>query len=314
MYVTDWHRMPFGTIHSFTKMYMKALIYGQGLTNVEEYPYIEQVLESLKSHEVDISIYHPCAVTLKKYMDIKSYPTVKHYEDVENAGFDLMITLGGDGTILKAITLIRQLNIPILGINLGRLGFLASVEKKIIPNAIKSLMKKDYSILRRTILNVESNISIFRDFPYGLNDFTINRRDTSSMITIHVYVDDELLNSYWADGLIVSTPTGSTGYSLSCDGPIVLPDSKAFIITPVAPHNLNVRPIVLPDYHTIKINVEGRINSFMCTLDSRYETITSNHQIMLKKGDFEVSFIQLKGQSFMKTLGNKLHWGKDKRN
>ncbi|MEZ4910656.1 MAG: NAD kinase [Saprospiraceae bacterium] len=293
---------------------MKTLIFGQGLSNVDEYPYIEQVLESLKSYDVDVSIYQPCAQTLKKHIDIKPYSTVKNFADVEKAGFDLMITLGGDGTILKAITLIRHLNIPILGINLGRLGFLASVEKKIIPNAIKSLMKKDFTILKRTILNVESNLPMFQDFPYGLNDFTINRRDTSSMITIHVFVDDELLNSYWADGLIVSTPTGSTGYSLSCDGPIVLPDSKAFIITPVAPHNLNVRPIVLPDNHIIKIHVEGRINSFMCTLDSRYETITSNHQIILKKGDFDVSFIQLKGQSFMKTLGNKLHWGKDKRN
>ncbi|MCB0660152.1 MAG: NAD kinase [Saprospiraceae bacterium] len=293
---------------------MNVLIYGQGINSPEEYIYVDQVFKALKGDQVEIIVFKPYIESLRMYDENLEYKTVSDFADVKKSNIDLMITLGGDGTILKAVTLIHDLNIPILGINLGRLGFLASVEKKIISTAIKQVMKKDYTILRRSMLQIESNIPIFQEFPYGLNDFTINRRDTSSMITVHVFVDDELLNSYWADGLIVSTPTGSTGYALSCGGPIVLPDSKTFIITPVAPHNLNVRPIVLPDYHAIKIQVEGRSESFMCTLDSRYETISAQHQIILRKGSFDVSFIQLKGQTFMKTLGNKLHWGKDKRN
>ena len=222
--------------------------------------------------------------------------------------------MGGDGTILHAITLVKDSGIPILGINLGRLGFLASVEKKIIKKALNQLFKKEYTIASRSLLGLTCNLPIFEDFPFALNDFTLNKRDTSSMITIHTYIDGVLLNSYWADGIIISTPTGSTGYSLSCGGPIIFPDSTTLVITPVAPHNLNVRPIVIPDFHTISLRVEGRTDSFMSTLDSRYETITSEHRIEITKGHFRINFIQLKGQTFMKTIGEKLMWGLDKRN
>ena len=236
------------------------------------------------------------------------------YEVIKNEHPDFVLTMGGDGTILHAVTMVRDTGIPILGINLGRLGFLASVEKKIIRRAIQYLFKKEYTIVSRSLLGLSSNIPVFEDFPFALNDFTLNKRDTSSMITIHMFIDNVLLNSYWADGIIISTPTGSTGYSLSCGGPIIFPDSKTLIITPVAPHNLNVRPIVIPDFHKISLKVEGRTDSFMSTLDSRYETITKDHRIEITKGHFRINFVQLKGHSFMKTISEKLLWGIDKRN
>lgn len=294
---------------------MEVAIYGYKIKDVSEYAFVVSLFESLADFGIKTFIYRSFQKELKKFGDdYNNLSSFETHKELEATKADLVITLGGDGTILKAITIIKNLPIPIMGINLGRMGFLASVEKKIIKRAINQLVKKEYTIISRAILGLKCNLPLFGNFPFALNDFTLNKRDTSSMITIHTYVDDVLLNSYWADGIIISTPTGSTGYSLSCGGPIIFPDAQNFVITPVAPHNLNVRPIVIPDNKKISLKVEGRTDSFMCTLDSRYETITSGHMIEIIKGDFAINFIQLKGQGFMKTLSEKLLWGLDKRN
>ena len=294
---------------------MKILIYGHKIKDEDEVLYFRQLLEALTESGIDQFIFGPLKTELShRGINVDHVSELSTYEEIKNEHPDFVLTMGGDGTILHAVTMVRDTGIPILGINLGRLGFLASVEKKIIRRAIQYLFKKEYTIVSRSLLGLSSNIPVFEDFPFALNDFTLNKRDTSSMITIHMFIDNVLLNSYWADGIIISTPTGSTGYSLSCGGPIIFPDSKTFIITPVAPHNLNVRPIVIPDFHKISLKVEGRTDSFMSTLDSRYETISKDHRIEITKGHFRINFVQLKGHSFMKTISEKLLWGIDKRN
>ena len=294
---------------------MKWLIYGHTIKDKEENEYVDSFINLAIENGIELLVYLPYFAELKKYNpDTEIKNTIQSTRELNIFKPDIVITFGGDGTILQAITFLQDTGIPVLGINLGRLGFLASVEKKIIKKAVRQLINKDYSIVSRSLLGLKCNLPLFSNFPYALNDFTLNKRDTSSMITIHTYIDHVLLNSYWADGIVISTPTGSTGYSLSCGGPIVFPDSKNIVITPVAPHNLNVRPIVIPDTLNITLRVEGRTDSFMCTLDSRYETITSDHRIEINKGGFFINFIQLKGHTFMKTISEKLLWGLDKRN
>ncbi|HRO08344.1 MAG TPA: NAD kinase [Saprospiraceae bacterium] len=294
---------------------MKVFIYGRTISSQEEFDYIAITLTSLEERKVQVFTNKRYYEDIAAYSDKFTFIQIlTSYEEFGTSNLDFAITLGGDGTILEFMTLMRDKKLPILGINLGRLGVLATVEKKIIKKAVNQLLKHEYRIVERSVLKISSNKPIFKDFPYGLNDFTIYKRDTSSMITIHAYVDGILLNSYWADGLIISTPTGSTGYSLSCGGPIVFPSSNNFIITPIAPHNLNVRPIVLPDKKIISLKVEGRSDNFMCTLDSRYETVTNDHSIEISRGEFNVQFIQLTGHHFLKTLNEKLLWGLDKRN
>ncbi|MDG1146397.1 MAG: NAD kinase, partial [Flavobacteriales bacterium] len=218
------------------------------------------------------------------------------------------------GTILDATTLIRDSGIPIIGVNTGRLGFLADIAKDQIPKTIKQLVNKRYSIDQRTLLKLETEKPIFGELNFALNEVTISRKDTTSMITITTYLNDKFLNSYWADGLIISTPTGSTGYSLSCGGPIVMPGSNNFIITPIAPHNLNVRPLVISDEYELKVKVEGRANQFLIALDSRIETIDSSVELTIKKECFKINMIETDTQDFASTLRNKLLWGLDKRN
>jgi len=294
---------------------MHAVIFGHKTVNDSDLIYYDTLFGACQNNNITFRLYESLYDSLclfdKKYKELLTYNSKKDIEDIRP---DVMITLGGDGTILRAITIIGEQEIPILGINLGRLGFLANIEKKLIVKAISALVENKYTVESRSMLSVSSNISLFNDFPYAINDFTINKRDTSSMITIHTYIDDILLNSYWADGIIISTPTGSTGYSLSCGGPIIFPEAQNFVITPVAPHNLTVRPVVISDRTTISIRVEGRTQNFMSTLDSRYETITSEHKIEVKKATFAAKFIKLKGHSFIKTINEKLLWGLDKRN
>ena len=294
---------------------MKIFLYGYKIKDDNDLSYIRLLRETIYDFGGTVHLYSLFLAELSQTdASFAELPVFDTHEDLKLNRPDVLLTMGGDGTILHAITLVKDTGIPILGINLGRLGFLASVEKKLIKKALSQLFKKEYTLASRSLLGITCNLPIFEDFPYALNDFTLNKRDTSSMITIHTYIDGMLLNSYWADGIIISTPTGSTGYSLSCGGPIIFPDSSSMVITPVAPHNLNVRPIVIPDFHTISLRVEGRTDSFMSTLDSRYETITSEHKIEITKGHFRINFIQLKGQSFMKTISEKLMWGLDKRN
>ncbi len=251
---------------------------------------------------------------------LSSRDQIEHIEGMVNADnirktpLDCMITLGGDGTILGAVTLIGSLQLPILGINLGRLGFLSSVESHMIDDAVDKLVSGHYRIESRSMLFLQSEPDLFANTPFALNDFTLHKRDTSSMITIHTYIDGQYLTSYWADGVIIATPTGSTGYSLSCGGPIVFPTARNIIITPVAPHNLNVRPLVVDDASVLSFELEGRSKYFLCTLDSRYEAITTKHKIAIKRNSFDTRLIILNGHNYLNTLREKLSWGADQRN
>jgi NAD+ kinase len=227
---------------------------------------------------------------------------------------EFIISLGGDGTLLDTITLVRDKKISIMGVNFGRLGFLASIGRDEVEEAVKAIAHRNYVLDKRTMIHVEANIPLFGNVPYGLNEFAIHKRDVDAMIKIHTYLNGEFLNSYWADGLLVATPTGSTGYSLSCSGPVVFPESGSFVITPVAPHNLNVRPIVVPDDNIISFEIESRSDDIICSLDSRREVVSKNVQLAVKKESFDIKLIRIKEHNFLQTLRNKLSWGLDKRN
>jgi NAD+ kinase len=231
-----------------------------------------------------------------------------------NDSIEHIISLGGDGTLLDTITLVREKKIGVMGINFGRLGFLASIGKEQVEMAVKALAQRTYVEDRRTLIHVDASIPLFGEVPYALNEFTLLKRDVNSMIKIHTYLNGEFLNTYWADGLIVATPTGSTGYSLSCNGPIVFPDSQSFVITPVAPHNLNVRPIVVPDDHVISFEIESRGDQVICSMDARRELVHKDVQLAIRKEQFTVNLLRLSENSFLQTLHNKLTWGLDKRN
>ena len=242
-----------------------------------------------------------------------SYSTFNRSEDMDSS-IDCLISLGGDGTLLDTVTLVKDTSIPVLGINYGRLGFLANIGKEEISTAIEALVERKYVLDKRTLLHLDSNLPLFGDVPYALNEFTLHKSDTSPMIKIHTYLNGEFLNTYWADGLIVATPTGSTGYSLSCNGPVVFPDSASFVITPVSPHNLNIRPIIVPDNTIVSFEVEGRTDNFLCSLDSRRELVPKEVQIAVRKEEFGINLIRLNENNFLQTLRNKLSWGLDKRN
>ena len=228
--------------------------------------------------------------------------------------FDFVISIGGDGTLLETITHVGRSETPILGVNTGRLGFLATTNKEMISEALERIGNNEFDIDSRMLLKVESSDSVFEELNFGLNEVTVLKQDTSSMITVHTYINDEFLNSYWADGLIIATPTGSTGYSLSCGGPVVMPQSNNLIITPVSPHNLNVRPLVVSDSNTITLEVESRSNYFMVSLDSRSNIIKSGLKLQIKKEEFSAKLIKFDGYSFVNTLRKKLNWGLDVRN
>lgn len=227
---------------------------------------------------------------------------------------EFIISLGGDGTLLDTVTLVRDKKISIMGINFGRLGFLASIGRDEVKTAVKAIARRTYVEDARTLIHVDADMPLFGNVAYALNEFSIHKRDVASMIKIHTYVNGEFLNTYWADGLIVATPTGSTGYSLSCNGPVVFPDSGSFVITPVAPHNLNVRPIVVPDTNIISFEVESRSDQIICALDSRREIVHKNVTLAVRKESFDINLVRLSENNFLQTLRNKLTWGLDKRN
>ena len=290
------------------------LLYGQTV-KLTDTGIIKALLQKLEDSPLDYYIFDGYKLSLNEAsIEYKDRSAINTKDDLETNAIDLIITLGGDGTILKATNLVQDLDIPIMGINMGRLGFLANIEKSKTLSAVDSIIAGDFFTEERSMLSLRSNLPLFEDMPFALNDFTVHKRDTSSMITITVMVDDKYLNSYWADGLIFSTPTGSTGYSLSCGGPIISPDSGNIVITPIAPHNLNVRPIVISNDAEISIRVEGRSEYFLCTMDSRYETITAEHKITLTKCPFRTKLAHLNGTDFMQTIREKMLWGLDKRN
>jgi NAD+ kinase len=228
----------------------------------------------------------------------------------------VLISIGGDGTILRAITFVRDFSIPIVGINTGRLGFLATIQNDTIESAIDEIIKGDYRISERSLLTigtVPDNQELF-EFNCALNEIAVSRKNTTSMITVETSLNNEYLTSYWADGLIISTPTGSTGYSLSCGGPVIMPEADSFILTPIAPHNLNARPLLVPDTTEIKLRVSGREDSYLVSLDSRIATLSNNSTVIIKKAPFKIKMVELKNESFLYTLRKKLLWGEDKRN
>ncbi|MDT8418445.1 MAG: NAD kinase [Lutibacter sp.] len=293
---------------------MKVAIYGQ-YYKPEDKIYVEELLQSLKIHDIEFLIEHNYYAGLKKIIPTINAETFSSYTELDDS-FDFLFTIGGDGTILRAVTFIRDSNIPIVGINTGRLGFLATVKKEEINTAIEQLLQKKYIIHKRTLLSVKTipKLKGLSSLNFALNEVSISRKNTASMITIETYLDQEYLTSYWADGLIISTPTGSTGYSLSCGGPILIPHAKSFILTPIAPHNLNARPLVIPDETKIKLMVSGREDKFFLSLDSRITTIDSKTQIFIEKSDFTLNIAEINQQTFIKTLRDKLLWGQDVRN
>jgi NAD+ kinase len=293
---------------------MKVAIYSRGF-DLDQRQSLNALLLELHKHDVAICIFHDllqkfelCAPGGKEAY----IPFTSAYDLPEN--IDCLISLGGDGTVLDSVTLVGDSNIPILGINYGRLGFLASISKDELSLMVDALMNRTYVIEKRALIHLDANIPIFGTTPYGLNEFVLHKRDTSPMIKIHTYLNGEFLNSYWADGLIVSTPTGSTGYNMSCNGPILFPDSASFVITPVAPHNLNVRSIVVPNTSVISFEIEGRTDELICALDARKEIVPKTIELALKQELFSVSFIRLNENSYLTTLRTKLTWGLDKRN
>ncbi len=291
---------------------MKIAIYGQ--YKEEDQVYIKRLFAILQRHSTNIFVEKNYFEIIKDFVKMPMN-TFSSHSDLDNS-FDFMITVGGDGTMLRAVTFIRDLLIPTIGINTGRLGFLATISKNDIEVAIDLLFKKKYIIKNLTLLSVETQPphKDLEDINFALNEVTVSRKNTASMITIKTYLDNEYLEAYWADGLIVATPTGSTGYSLSCGGPIITPQAKSLCLTPIAPHNLNVRPMIIPEDTIINYSVSGREDEFLLSLDSRIFTISNDTEVSIKKADFHLKMIQIQGQSFLRTLRGKLLWGKDTRN
>ncbi|MFV8352803.1 NAD kinase [Flavobacterium sp. XS1P32] len=294
---------------------MKVAIYGQYYQNSTE-PIINDIFVFFNKNNIEMIIESHFLIMLneKKIVENK-YKTFTSHTELDSS-FDMLISIGGDGTILRAATLVRDSGIPILGINAGRLGFLASVQKENIASFMQFVIDRKYTISKRTLLSLTCtppNESIDA-INFAMNEITVSRKDTTSMITIDTYLNEEYLNSYWADGLIISTPTGSTGYSLSCGGPILTPDVKSLVITPIAPHNLTARPLVVPDETEIRLKVSGRDEYYLVSLDSRVTSVRNESVLTLKKTPFQINMVEIPEETFLKTLRSKLLWGEDKRN
>jgi len=275
--------------------------------------YIQHLIKKLETEHINLIIEEEFSIFLENNIRFnKSISTFNSYETLKNKS-DFLLSIGGDGTLLKAVTYVRESEIPIMGINTGRLGFISSISADQIDDAITDILKGDYKINERTLLELGSDKNLFKEKNFALNEVAVSKKDTSSMIRIDAYVDDEFLNTYWADGLVVSTPTGSTGYSLSCGGPIIMPGTNNIIITPNAPHNLNVRPIVIDDNSVIKLKVEDRDQLALVSLDSRSRAFDSETELIIKKANFKVRLVQPQNNSLIKTIRHKLMWGLDKR-
>jgi NAD+ kinase len=280
----------------------------------QDVPILVRILQLLEQHKLQLVFYKAFYERLQAHIPFASTPRLFTGKKDLPHNTDMLFSLGGDGTMLDTVSFVGNTNIPLIGVNLGRLGFLAAIPSEEVEAAVLSLVKGSYTLEKRTLIHLDSSVPLFDGSPFALNEFTINRQDSSSMIKIHTYLNGEFLNTYWADGLIVATPTGSTGYSLSCGGPVVFPQTSSFVITPVAPHNLNTRPIVVPDDNVISFEIEGRAEQFLCTLDARTETIKSNVQLAVKKENFHISLVRPDEHNFLKTIRQKLYWGMDRRN
>ena len=294
---------------------MKVAIYGQYYQNSTE-PIIRDIFVFFNENQVEMVIEEAFLKLLyEKQIVKKEYKTFQSHLELD-ASFDIMISIGGDGTILRAATLVRDSGIPILGINAGRLGFLAMVQKDEIAEFLQLIIEKKYTISKRSLISLTGTPEIpeISDINFAMNEISVSRKDTTSMITIETYLNDEFLNSYWADGLIISTPTGSTGYSLSCGGPILTPNVSSLVITPIAPHNLNARPLVIPDDTVIRLKITGREEQYLVSLDSRIASVKNESILTIRKTPFKINMVEIQEETFLKTLRKKLLWGEDKRN
>ena len=294
---------------------MKVGIYGQ-FYHQDAGKYIQELLDELDRAQIDVIIEENFLDIINHHETIKKeYNHFSTFEELDDS-YDLFFSIGGDGTILKTIYYVRHHDIPIVGINTGRLGFLATIQKEEIKESISHILSGDYSISKRSVLqiNSEQEPATINDFNFALNEIAVSRRNTTSMITVETWLNDNYLNAYWADGLIVSTPTGSTGYSLSCGGPVIMPDTQNFVLTPIAPHNLNARPLIIKDDTKIKLKVSTREDTFLVSMDSRIATLQKNSVLTVQKAPFQIHLVELNGSSFPKTLRKKLLWGQDKRN
>lgn len=291
---------------------MKIAILGKPFDE-QQTAFMQEMMDDLIRRQADISILESFHEYLSQHIQLPEGLTTFRRGD-SLAGVRFVLSIGGDGTLLDTITYVGALQIPILGINTGRLGFLATISPDKIAQAIDALFKGHFVLEDRSLIRVDTDPDTFGDINFGLNEFSILKRDTSSMIVVHTYIDGEYLNSYWADGLIVSTPTGSTGYSLSCGGPVMLPQTNNFIIAPVCPHNLNVRPLIVSDRSVISFEIEGRSNNFLLSLDSRSQTVEASIQIAVRRENFNARLVKLNHVNFLSTLRSKLNWGLDRRN
>lgn len=292
---------------------MKIAIYGRQF-NTNVLPFLQHIFDCLAARNVEIVIFDKFNQFISNKISFEQQPEVFSGSEDLKGQVDMLFSLGGDGTLLDTVTLIRDSGIPVLGINFGRLGFLASINKDDVESAIDSLLDGQYTLDKRSLLSVDSAANPFGNDNFALNDITFHKRDTSAMIIIHAYLNNEFLNSYWADGLIVATPTGSTAYSLSCGGPIVFPNSGNILVTPIAPHNLNVRPIVLSDTNELSFEIEGRSSKYRLSCDSRTEVLDTSVKTIIKKADFQINLVRLHNENYLSTLRNKLLWGIDTRN
>lgn len=293
---------------------MKIAVYGPEF-NERSHSAIAALFAYLgsKSAEVFVDAHFFNSILEHSSINIKAY-TLGTFTDLDDS-FDLIISVGGDGTILRAITHVKDLDIPIVGINTGRLGFLATIKRDDIIGALDQIFEGKYRISKRSVLSVTTNQKESNfELDFALNEVTVSRKNTTSMISIETWLDDEYLNSYWADGLIISTPTGSTGYSMSCGGPVIMPESDSLVITPIAPHNLNARPLVISAKHKIRLNVSGREHEYLVSLDSRINSLDNSIGITIKKAAFDIKMIELEAVTFIQTLRKKLLWGADPRN
>ncbi|MEI6575040.1 MAG: NAD kinase [Bacteroidota bacterium] len=292
---------------------MNAAIFSKSLSS-DHFPFLLQLIEALNAKQIGVKIYEPFYKEISSIIPASVVVDVftKHTEIRDQV--DLLFSIGGDGTLLDTITLVRDSEIPILGVNMGKLGFLSNVSREEIVGTVTQLLNKEYTLETRSLLRVDSQDHLFGDINYAMNDLMVYKKAPLSMIVIHTYINEQFLNSYWADGLIVSTPTGSTAYSMSCGGPIITPDCRNFVITPIASHNLTVRPIVIPDSSVIRLSVEDRNHDYFIGLDSRSISLHTQIELTIKKEEFGVRLIKPLGKDFFGTIREKLNWGLDKRN
>ena len=291
---------------------MKIGVHGKEFTR-QSAPFVQRIFEILTQHQAELFVSHRFASLLKQPA-FKNFKWEIYQPTDSLSHLEVLISIGGDGTLLESVAHIGKTEIPVLGINTGRLGFLATISRDETEHALEQVLKKSFVLDKRALLRLETDPGVFGKLNFALNDFTVVKKDTSAMITIHTFIDGEFLNSYWADGIIVSTPTGSTGYSLSCGGPLIFPRSGNFVLTPVSPHNLTVRPIIVSDTSEISFQVDGRSKKFLVSLDSRIATVDNTVKLTIKKADFIVNLVQLEGHHYFKTLRQKLNWGLDIRN